>query len=69
MVCQKLSSTGKTEAYAKQSGKGIEEPPMAINFLLVLLLQAEKNLSRYNPFIRILEMQMLVQAKRRGIFE
>lgn len=42
---------------------------MTVNFLLIFLLHAEDDLGWDDAFIRILEVQIWVQAKRSGVFE
>lgn len=42
---------------------------MTVNLLLIFLLHAEYDLGWDDAFIRILEVQIWVQAKRRGVFE
>lgn len=51
-------------AYSQERTECIEEPPMAIDFLLILLLQAEQNLRRYYSLIWVLKVEILIQTER-----
>jgi hypothetical protein len=42
---------------------------MAVDLFLVLLLQTEDNLRRYDPFVRIFEVKIRVQSKRSCVLE
>jgi hypothetical protein len=44
----------------QKRGKGIEEPPMAIEFLGILLLQTEKDLDRNHALFSSLETEVRV---------
>jgi len=47
----------------KHRPKGVEEPPMAVDFLLVLLLHAEDNLGGYDTLVRVFEMEVVVDGE------
>ena len=42
---------------------------MRVDFLLVLLLHAEDDLRRDNSLVRVPELEVLIEAERRGVLE
>ena len=55
--------------WLEHTPEGIEEPPMRVDFLLVLLLHAEDDLRRDNSLVRVPELEVLVEAESGGVFE
>ena len=53
----------------KHSPKGVEEPAMRVDLLLVLFLHTEDNLRGHDALVRILELEIFVQPKSRRVFE
>lgn len=49
--------------------KCIEEPPVTIELLLILLFHAKYNLRGDDAFVRVSELNVRIQSKRCGVFE
>ena len=56
-------------AYLQERTKSVEEPPVAIDLLLISFLHTENDLRRHNALVRILEVQIGVNCKRRRVLE
>jgi hypothetical protein len=50
-------------------GKGVEEPSVTVDLLLILFLETEDYLGRYYTLVWILEVQIGINCKRGGILE
>ena len=58
-----------TDVRVEDRAERVEEPPMRVDLLLVLLLHAEDDLRRHDALVRVLEFQVLVQAERGRVLE
>src|SRR5438132_468064 len=54
--------------WLQNMSKSVKEPPMTINLLCVLLLQAKQHLNRYCSLIRTTEIHFRVDGNLGGIF-
>ena len=55
--------------YLQERTESVEEPPVAIDLLLISFLHAENNLRRHDALVGILEVQIGVNSKRRRVLE
>lgn len=56
-------------AYLKHAAECVEEPTVAVDLLLILLLEAEQNLGWYNALVGIAELHIRIESKGGRILE